>query len=87
MSNSIIVYRNPLEQMFWESFITSPVIVPVFGALIMGVVSLIVIERIFTYIRNSNHYLRKTINVSIVTYASCFLAAIIGMVVFKILNI
>lgn len=45
-TQSIIVYRNPLEQMFWEGLTGSPVIVPVFGSLCVGVIVLILLYRV-----------------------------------------
>ena len=43
MPQSIIVYRNPLEQAFWEGLMGSPVIIPVFGSLCVGVLVLIML--------------------------------------------
>lgn len=35
MNQSIIVYRNPLEQMFWESFMNSPYVWPILCAVVV----------------------------------------------------
>lgn len=87
MSNSIIVYRNPLEQMFWENFATSPVLIPVFGGMVTSFIAMIILIKLLTFIRNKNRKLFYYISNDVINYTSCFLAAIIGMVVFKILNI
>ena len=52
MTNSIIVYRNPAEQAFWESDLPSTLAISLIGGLIIGVVfyhlSIIMMKLLFS---------------------------------------
>ena len=75
-TQSIIVYRNPLEQQFWES----GALVPVFSGCAIGFVSFLLTYNVLSwtyrklskkqYYRNSNQY---------VTYAAGFVATAAGL--------
>ena len=76
-TQSIIVYRNPLEQQFWES----GALVPVFSGCAVGFVSFLLTYNVLSwayrklskkqYYRNSNQY---------VTYAAGFIGAGLGVI-------
>lgn len=49
---SIIVYRNPLEQAFWEGFMSSPLVFPIICGLVGAGVLCWVISTVFDKIQN-----------------------------------
>lgn len=69
---SIIVYRNPLEQAFWEGFMSSPLVFPIICGLVGAGVLCWIVSAIFDALQkralHNNQYLRVKSNALMATY-------------------
>lgn len=46
-TTSIIIYRNPLEQMFWEGLLSSPLTFPLIVAIASAIVTVLIVAGMF----------------------------------------
>ncbi len=79
MTQSIIVYRNPVEQAFWESNL----LIPLGGGLLAFVIAVVALGWVVTQLRP---YM-KTRYCNWLGNAMLVVAAIIGVLAFNYLNI
>jgi hypothetical protein len=78
-TQSIIVYRNPVEQAFWEGFMNSSAVIPILFGMVAFFVSLIILDKITRMVFRKTKIVPWRSGYDLPANISLALAAVIGI--------